>query len=233
MKKTLIISTMMGASLLLSACEKESAFKSVINESLKENYDCIHISQTNFFMGIPDFPSDTYEQYQKESVDFVMRRKEDGKWAENDNRYDKEKEERLDALVKAGLLSKTEKTESAVDNYSKKPIANVSFVVEAYHLTKEGEEASSKEKSYYGLPLCYAHKEVDKIENYREASPGGMQIAEVKYSFRYVDIANWAKDKDVQAQFPEIKETLDNKDNIGIMGLEKTNNGWQSAKGFG
>lgn len=233
MKKALMISATASLGLLLSACGKESAFKSAINESFKENYECIYINQPSFFRGVRDLPEQVYEKYEKDSVDFVVKRKEDGIWAKNDNSYDEKKEEQLNALVKAGVLSKTEKTEQAVDEYSKKPIANVSFVVEAYHLTQEGEKASDKKKSDYGFPLCYAHKEVDKVENYREASPGGMQIAEVKYSFRYIDIAKWAKDKEVQTQFPQIKETLENKDNIGIMGLEKTNNGWESAKGFG
>lgn len=229
MKRKIVIGAVLGLSLVLSACGKESAFKSAINQSIKDDYSCIHINQTSFFMGIRNFPDEAYGNYQKESVDFVVRRKEDGKWAENDNTYDKGKEERLNTLVTAGLLSKTEKTESAVDNYSKKPIANVSFVVEAYSLTKEGEEASNKTHSYYGLPLCYARKEVDKILNSQEASPGGMQIAEVKYSYRYVDVAKWAKDKEVQKQFPEIKETLDNKDNTDVVGLEKTRKGWQSG----
>ncbi len=228
-KKTLMISATVSAGLLLAACGKESDFKSAINESLKEDYSCIHINQPSFFRGVRDLPEQAYEKYQKDSVDFVIRRKEDGVWAKNDNSYDEKKEGQLNALVKAGVLSKTEKTEPAVDEYSKKPIDNVSFVVETYTLTKEGEKASNNKKSYYGFPLCYAHKEVDKIENYREASPGGMQIAEVKYSFRYVDIAKWAKDKEVQEQFPEIKEALDNKDNTDVAGLEKTGKGWQSG----
>lgn len=229
MKKIIVLSSIACASLLLTACSKESAFKSAINENIHDNYACIHIGTSEFF-SLQDFSYDSYKRYEKESADFVIRKKENNEWSKNDTSYDRKKEAQLDTLVKAGLLEKTEKTEPAVNRFSNRSIDNESFVVEVYDLTKEGEKAQKKDNSFYGgVSLCYAQPEVNKILNYREASPGGVQIAEVKYSYHYIDVAGWAKDKDVQAAYPDIKDTLDKTDNIDIASLEKTSKGWQTG----
>jgi hypothetical protein len=228
MKRRIVIGSMLCVSLALGACSKEGSFKSAINQSIQDNYACIHIGEPESLFGLSGFSYESYEKYEKENVAFVIRKRENGELVKNDPFYNKEKEIQLDALVKVGLLDKQQRDEPAIEQYSKKTIENEGFVVELYNLTKQGEKAQKKDNSFYGgTALCYAYPEVERIINYKEASPGGQDIAEVKYSYKYVDIANWAKNKDVQTAFPEIQKTLDEKENIDIAGLEKTNKGWQ------
>ena len=228
MKRKIVISSMLCVSLILSACGKEGDFKSAINQSIQNNYACIHIGEPESLFGLSGFSYESYEKYEKGNASFVIRKKEDGEWVKNDPFYNKEKETQLDTLVKAGLLEKQQKNEPAVEKYSKTIIENEGFVVELYNLTKEGEEAKKEDHSFSGgVALCYAHPEVERIVNYKEANVGGEAIAEVKYSYKYVDVAKWAKNKDVQASFTEIQKTLEEKESIDIAGLEKTNKGWQ------
>lgn len=47
MKKNLLI-TLIGAATLLSACGKESEFKSAINKSIETDYNCLNLSSSGF-----------------------------------------------------------------------------------------------------------------------------------------------------------------------------------------
>ena len=145
----------------------------------------------------------------------------------------------LDSLTGAGLLTKS--TESLVtyglfgdkkaDGFNKYTM---------YTLTEAGKSTTATAGASYnisanddvfnngGRVFCYAHPVVEKIENYTEADRGGNHMANVKYSYKYVDVADWINKPGVKEAFPEIAKTLDNPDKTAKINLFKTNNGWST-----
>lgn len=136
----------------------------------------------------------------------------------------------LDALVKVGLLKKTQEIKQGI-GWDKKLLDDVFFTVNIYTLTDEGKETNHKSSGFFGEheeSLCYAHPQVDSILNYAEEKFSGQDLMEVKYSYQYVDVADWAMNKEVQTEFPEINKILNASDKTSKITLIKTNNGWQT-----
>jgi hypothetical protein len=212
MKKNLLI-TLIGAATLLSACGKESEFKSAINKSIETDYNCLNLSSSGF---VPWMDNKELEQYKKENSFVLVDVEKNGK-IDQSSSYD------------------TDNSNKAIGSWDRKPIKGTMFIINFYNLTDSGKQ-TVKEKHFSGLfgsgdqkyTFCYTHPQVDSILNFTEQELGGQHIVQVKYSYKYVDIADWVNKTEIKAAFPEIDKSLNKPDKTTTTGLIKTNNGWQT-----
>ena len=233
MKKNLLI-TLIGAATLLSACGKESEFKSAINKSIETDYYYLNLSSSGFVPGMDD---EELAQYKRENLLVLVDVEKNGKIYQSSYyaTEDTDNSNKANALVKAGLLTKTTKTEQAIGSWDRKPIKGTMFIINFYNLTDSGKQ-TVKEKHFSGLfgsgdqkyTFCYTHPQVDSILNFTEQELGGQHIVQVKYSYKYVDVANWVNKPEIKTAFPEIDKSLNKPDKTTTTGLIKTNNGWQT-----
>lgn len=225
MRRSVQISLILSSALVLTACSKEGAFKSAINKELDGKYQCLGSVDSNIsgFSSVRVSDMDTLRQ----NMAVIAQTKSDGQ-LEPLSAKEKKDLMALDALVKVGLLKKTQETQQAV-NWNNQPIDNKFYVMDLYNLTDAGKE-TVKGKNFLGSPrsFCYTHPQVDKILNYIEQDSGGRKLAEVKYSYKYTDVASWAKKDAVKAAFPEIEETLNETDNTDETVLVKGSKGWDT-----
>ncbi len=237
MKRNLISLT--AISICLVACGKESDFKKAINDKISQTPVCLNVYKDSISgSGLNEDTLKKLKDKTKDSYIIEQRYDKDGKYASYSTERDKQKFVELDSLVGAGLLAKT--TESLI-TYSywgdKKPDGGfIKYTI--YNLTDAGKattakvEVSAMSKAWSGddgqRVFCYAHPEVEAIENYTEADSQGYQTAQVKYSYKYVDIADWINKSGVKEAFPEIDATLNKADKTGRGTLVKTKNGWST-----
>ena len=232
MKKNLLI-TLIGAATLLSACGKESEFKSAINKSIETDYYYLNLSSSGFVPGMDD---EELEQYKRENLLVLVKKKKNGKIYQSSYyaTEDTDNSNKANALVKAGLLTKTTKTEQAIGSLDKKPIKGTMFIINFYNLTDSGKQTVKENFSGFSGPgdqkykFYYTHPQVDSILNFTEQELGGQHIVQVKYSYKYVDVANWVNKPEIKTAFPEIDKSLNKPDKTTTTGLIKTNNGWQT-----
>lgn len=234
-KLTLLTLVVVGTSLV--ACGKESDFKKAINAKISQNPECLNIYNSSIYTyGTNKDAAAKLEEATKGK--FVVSQQFDntGKNKSYSDKQDQEKLSKLNALASAGLLSKS--TESLpTQDWNKKPDGGY-YTYTIYTLTDAGKATAAKvetnglAKSMFGDSgnriFCYATPEVVKIENYTEGSYGGMDIVEVKYSYKYTNVADWANNADVKAAFPEISKNLENPDKTNKTELIKTKNGWST-----
>ena len=234
MKKILVSLT--AVSICLVACGKEGDFKKAINEKISQTPVCLNVDKSPIYGSLLN--EDEFRKFKERTKDsFVIDQSynqngEDKSYSPEQN---KDKFAQLDSLTEAGLLTKS--TESLVNYYNKKPYDGFHKYT-IYTLTDAGKataakvETSAMEKALSGDTgqriFCYAHPMVEQIENYTEADDSGYHMAEVKYSYKYVDVADWINKAGVKEAFPEIAKTLDDTDKTSKTTLVKTNNGWST-----
>jgi len=56
-----------------------------------------------------------------------------------------------------------------------------------------------------------------------------LQEAKVTYTYKIINIADWARKPEVQAAFHEIKHALDNASREAVHNLKLTNKGWEAV----
>jgi hypothetical protein len=139
-------------------------------------------------------------------------------------------------LTGAGLLTKSTESLVTYSVWGEKK-ANGFYKYTIYTLTDAGKATAAKVETNSMSAMfgdtgqrifCYAHPVVEKIENYTEADNSGYHMAEVKYSYKYVDVADWINKAGVKEAFPVIAKTLDDTDKTSKTTLVKTNNGWST-----
>lgn len=225
MKKSLQMALILSVPLLLTSCGKEAAFKSVINKKLEGDYRCLKSVNFNL-LGSPA-PHVANKDTLQQNMAIIVQMKQDGQLQSLSSK-EKRDATALDALVKVSLLQKTQSTEQAL-NWFNRPVDGKFYVINSYNLTAAG-KATTQGKTVAGNPrrFCYAYPQVDKILNYTTQNSNGQTTAKVKYSYKYVDAASWAKDDTVKAAFPEINETLNASDETDEIVLTKGNKGWDT-----
>lgn len=225
MRRSLQIGLILSTALVLTACSKEGGFKSAINQELETKYQCLGSvdSDVSGFSSLRVSDMDSLRQ----NMAVIAQTKKDGQ-LEPLSAKQKKEAAALDSLVKVGLLKKTQETQQAT-NWNDQPVDGKFYVMDLYNLTDAGQK-TVKGKNFLGSPrnFCYTHPQVDKILNYIEQDSDGRKVAAVKYSYKYVDVASWAKDDAVKAAFPEIEETLNSTDNTGETVLTKGDKGWDT-----
>lgn len=236
MKKILVSLT--AVSICLVACGKESDFKKAINAQISQTPVCLNVS-SGYIDGSYTNDDELKKFKDKTAGAYVISQHYDetGKNLDYSPEQTKNKFVQLDSLTGAGLLTKSTESLVTYSVWGEKK-ANGFYKYTIYTLTDAGKATAAKvETSAMAKALsgdtgerifCYAHPVVEKIENYTEADNSGYHMAEVKYSYKYVDVADWINKASVKEAFPVIAKTLDDTDKIGTTTLVKTNNGWST-----
>lgn len=237
MKKLSLISlSILGIGLV--ACGKESDFKKAINAKLSSSPECLSVYNSTLFS--TSLNSDDFKKFKdKNAGAFIVEQKFDKNGKQDSWNLDSEKQAfaQFDALTAVGLLTKSTESLPTYD-WNKKADGGYNLYT-VYSLTEKGKATAAKvetngmAKSMFGdngnRIFCYATPEVVKIENYTEGDGfGGVHFANVKYSYQYSNIADWASNTEVKAAFTEISKTLDNPNKVSSMNVIKTNNGWST-----
>jgi hypothetical protein len=117
----------------------------------------------------------------------------------------KQDKQRMDALMSAGLMKRTE---------------DRSIHVEVYALTPAGERAGSR--------FCYGHREITNIDSFTPPvkNASGFLESHVKYHYKMMDVPVWAKTEDMQKAFPEMSKALSG-ESSGENTLANAGVGWQ------
>ena len=141
------------------------------------------------------------------------------------------------ALEKAGLV-RSHETET---EYTP-PLSThlVKIKVLRYELTDQGKKFY-REKETFGFTsnkgtegdLCYGQQRLDKIVKWEGPDAvGDSKEASVYYTYKVENLAEWAKNPDIQTVFPGIVSTINGAGKTVInQALVLTNQGWQ-AKGL-
>ena len=146
------------------------------------------------------------------------------------------KSSRLEALASQGLATSSE-MEMPVTSFTGKPTGR-SIQVTRYELSDKGKSFFHETTGGYNKPdageirgeLCYGKKALDKVVKWEGPMKlGDYQEAGVKYFYKVVDLADWAKSPEIQAAFPNVKEWIDG---AGIKqqshGVRLTSEGWEA-----
>jgi hypothetical protein len=141
------------------------------------------------------------------------------------------------ALARIGLVRSHETETESTPLFSTRP---VKAKVLRYELTEDGRKFY-REKESLGLPskkqiqgdLCYGQQALDKIVKWEgPTATGDYKEASVFYTYKIENLAEWAKNPDVQTVFPGIVPTIDGVGRTTMnLALTLTNQGWQ-AKGL-
>jgi hypothetical protein len=140
-------------------------------------------------------------------------------------------------LEKIGLLRSHETETESTPLFSTRP---VKARVLRYELTEEGKKFYQEKggglagnKEVRG-DLCYGQQALDKIVKWEgPTAAGDSHEASIFYTYRIENLAEWAKNPDIQRVFPGIVSTIDGAGKTQMnQALTLTNQGWQ-AKGIG
>jgi len=142
------------------------------------------------------------------------------------------------ALEKVGLVRSREAETEYMQPLSSRPVKTK---VLRYELTDNG-KTFYREKDRLGLAgnkqvqgdLCYGQQALDKIINWQgPTAAGDSKEATVFYTYRIENLADWAKNPNIQRVFPGIVSTIDGAGKTQMnQALTLTSQGWQ-AKGAG
>lgn len=139
------------------------------------------------------------------------------------------------ALEKAGLV-RSHETETAY----MPPLSSrqVKTKVLRYELTDSG-RTFYREKDRFGLAgnkqvqgdLCYGQQALDKIVKWDGPTPvGDSKKATAFYTYKITDLAEWAKNPDIQRVFPGIVSTIHGAGKTQMnLALTLTNQGWEAT----
>ena len=135
------------------------------------------------------------------------------------------------ALQHAGLVSETDTT--AVVHTMLDPLRGTTppQPVRQYQLTAEGQKYFQQVPGSFGPTgsLCYGQKSVDSILDWSNpVNTGDSSQTEVTYKYKFVNLAAWANQTEIQRKFPDIASEVNgaSKTNQKI-GLQLTNDGWK------
>lgn len=210
MKKSLPWLTLFSVLLLVSCASKKDANEKNFSEAL----NAYLAKKGQLCLGIPSaWPVD---------VNDAERRSGMGTAAE------------MAGLEKAGLLRSHETETEYMPPLSSRPVKTK---VLRYELTDNG-KTFYREKDRLGLAgnkqvqgdLCYGQQALDKIVNWQgPTAAGGSKEATVFYTYRIENLAEWAKNADIQRVFPGIVPTIDGAgQTVMNQALTLTSRGWEA-----
>jgi diadenosine tetraphosphatase ApaH/serine/threonine PP2A family protein phosphatase len=117
----------------------------------------------------------------------------------------KRDKQRMDALMDAGLMKRTE---------------DRSIHVDVYALTPAGERAGGR--------FCYGHRQVTSIDSFTPPikNASGFLESHVTYHYKMMEVPVWAKTDEVQKAFPEATKNFSD-DATGEITMANAGVGWQ------
>lgn len=212
MKQSLPWLTLFSVLMLVSCASKNDANEKNFSEALNSYL----AKQGSLCLGIPSaWPVDLNE---------AERRSGTGSSAE------------MAVLEKAGLVRSHETETEYTPPFSDRPVR---AKVLRYELTENG-KIFYQEKDRLGLggnkvvqgDICYARQALDKIVNWQGPTVAGdSKEATVFYTYKIENLADWAKNPDIQRVFPGIVSTIDGAGKTQMnQALTLTNQGWQAKR---
>jgi hypothetical protein len=209
MKKSLPWLTLFSVLLLVSCASKKDANEKNFSEALNSYL----AKKGQLCLGIPSaWPVDLNEAERRGGM---------GTAAE------------MAALEKAGLVRSHETETEYMPPLSSRPVKTK---VLRYELTDNG-RTFYREKDRLGLAgnkqvqgdLCYGQQALDKIVKWDGPTPvGDSKKATAFYTYKIADLAEWAKNPDIQRVFPGIVSTIAGAGKTQMnQSLILTNQGWQ------
>jgi hypothetical protein len=131
---------------------------------------------------------------------------------------DDAKTEGYDALVDAGLLTRTT---------SEKKIIIISKRENDYDLSEQGRAAWTTDPNQPGFGnFCYGHRKVATIDDATPTSSQPGAITTVNYHYTITGVPHWASAAETQTAFPQIQSAL-NTPQPATATLTDTGSGWQ------
>jgi hypothetical protein len=214
MKKTLPWLALFSVLLLVSCASEKDANEKNFSEALNSYL----AKKGQICLGIPSpWPVDLNESERRSGM---------GRPAE------------MAALEKAGLVRSYETETEYTPLLSSRPVKTR---VLRYELTDSG-KTFYREKDRLALAgnkqvqgdLCYGQQTLDKIVKWdAPTTVGDSKEASVFFTYRIDNLAEWAKNPDIQRVFPGVASTINGAGNTKMnQALILTNQGWQ-AKGIG
>jgi len=212
MKKSLPCLMLLGVLLLVGCASKKDANEKNFSEALNSYL----AKKGQLCLGIPSaWPVDVNEAERRSGM---------GTAAE------------MAALEKAGLVRSHETETEYMPPLSSRPVKTK---VLRYELTDNG-KTFYREKDRLGLAgnkqvqgdLCYGQKALDKIVNWQgPTAAGDSKEATVFYTYRIENLAEWAKNSDIQRVFPGIVSTTDGAGKTEMnQVLTLSNEGWTAKE---
>ncbi len=132
---------------------------------------------------------------------------------------DQGKTEGYDALVDAGLLTRT--------TAEKKKFIVASEQVNNYDLSDKGRSAWTADANQPGYGnFCYGHRSVSSVDGSTPTNDQVGATTTVNYKYTVDGAPDWAKSAETQTAFPQLRSELSGTQG-GTATLTDTNNGWQ------
>lgn len=104
--------------------------------------------------------------------------------------------------------------------------------VRRYDLTNEGKKYFQAKPGTFGQSsaFCYGQEQVDSIVKWDEpTTQDGTSVTEVTYTYKFQQLADWAKQPDVDQIFPSIKSTVEQAGTNQVVEVHLTSNGWEAG----
>jgi hypothetical protein len=136
-------------------------------------------------------------------------------------------EAKLAALEQAGLVHSSDTTAVVHGMLDSLHGSGPAQPVKRYELTESGRKYFQQIPGALGQTsgFCYGQKSVDLIVKWKTGTPSQ---AEVTYTYKLADAAQWAQRPDVQAVFSDIRTTVNGASKTTeVAGLQLSNNGWE------
>ncbi|MDE2421355.1 MAG: hypothetical protein KGO49_09285 [Gammaproteobacteria bacterium] len=148
----------------------------------------------------------------------------------------------LQPFEAAGLISGTEVEVAVHSLVMSSTVPPIITKAKRYTLTAEGkkfyQETDAQTEPRIGYPtamhyktgsLCYGKVAVDQIVKWTEPQQnGGVQVALVTYLYKIDNLANWAKNPDIQNVSPTLKQMVEGASKTELMQeVMLTNVGWE------
>jgi hypothetical protein len=78
--------------------------------------------------------------------------------------------------------------------------------------------------------FCYGQEQVDSIVKWdTPTTQDGTSTTEVTYTYKFRQLAAWAKQPDLEQAFPAIRSTLDQAGTNQVVEVHLTSKGWEAG----
>ncbi len=135
------------------------------------------------------------------------------------------------ALEKAGLVRGSDTT-AVIHGMMGALGASAPRPVRRYDLTDTGRKYFQVKPGTLGQSsaFCYGQEEVDSIVKWDEpTTQDGTSVTEVTYTYKFQQLADWAKQPDVDQAFSAIKSTVEQAGTNQVVEVHLTSNGWEAG----
>jgi hypothetical protein len=143
---------------------------------------------------------------------------------------------RMRALQNAGLLTASEIEVDEGASIGKttgrmRKVVRYTLTDSAKPYTREAERVRSSrgaDKPIEMLDLCWGRKAIDKVVKWEGPMEfGEFKTARVIYTYRIVDMADWAKSSEMQEVFRTIESELEQAGREAVKAVKLTSEGWE------